>query len=73
MSGDFLQKYEICGQKQQNFYINSFEQIGMADPFPDDFDGFPRPDFEPTTLILPETIEKSVYYDSKQGRKRCSP
>ena len=44
LSDNFLQRYEICGPQQFDFLINSFDQIGMSDPFPDEFPEIQRTD-----------------------------
>jgi len=54
-------------QSPQPFFINSFLQIGLEDPFPDDenlYDGS-LDDESPDTYKMPSKVEHPVYAESR--------
>jgi len=57
---NFYEKYEICPKRYRRFKVNLFENIGLADPWPDDVDSGAA-----KLLNIPQDNDHQVYPDFK--------
>ena len=62
ISKDFIQKYDFIKKERLVFLVNSFWEIGMADPFPDDEDlVIGSVDDVPDDFKIPTKVNDYVY------------
>ena len=57
-------KFELFDTECESFKINSFEQLGFADPFPSDPSGLSKQQLQ-KFQSLPKSADKLVYPESK--------
>lgn len=62
---NFLTTYDLYDESPPMYNINSFQQIGMTDPFPAEDVGFHPP--------IPETYTDYVYPEARMNDPEASP
>ena len=60
---DFNHRFDILDNDLHCFNINSFAQIGMSDPFPNDKSQFSKTDID--KFKLPTTTDQMIYDESR--------
>ena len=64
---DFLTKFDLREKSRKSYKVNSFKQLGMADPFPTE-------SVQAEKLFkIPSTIDKLVYDEERVSRHNYAP
>ena len=68
---NFLVDYGMVQSSPQNYFINTFEQLGMPDPFPEEVYAFHAN--VPGIDAAPRLYSDAVYEEYKTNREDSSP